>query len=559
MKVRVSEMTGVVFAMFALSGAAYLTAPQFQQELIYNAAGWAAALAIVVRLVIYPSKEKTGWWWLLAGTVSFAAGDLLYFHHDELIGGPPPFPGTADYLYFAAYPLLAIGLGVLIKQRKGGFATAIDASMLGTTAGLLMWVFVIDAAADQGSVAILTRIVSLSYPVGAVLLISMTGWLAFAPGGRIGPFRWLIAGYALNFAVNAVYARQLIDGTYVAGTWLDLGWVFSYICVAAAALDPSFNVVTARNDKRVPDVRGRTVILAATGLLGPGIISVAAIRGMEVDFSEFIVGCLVLFMLALGRMALLATAVDRQRALLDERGVELSDAVARLTEAEAVRNRLLEAMIEAAETERAGLARALHDGPIQNLAALTFETALAQMALDEGDARSVTTSLQSLQEGLVKEVDQLRSLMSDLRPPALDENGLVEALRDQVSGFVKRTGIVTSYSAELPHRLKPAVETILYRAVQEALININKHARAHNASVRLEGHPEGTTLLVTDDGVGFDVDEQRAVFRAGHLGLVAMQERVEMAGGVLVLHSRPGQGTTVQVVMPAPMREVAGA
>lgn len=559
MRLRVSEMTAVVFVMLAVFAGGYLLAGPFQQELIYNAAGWAAALAIVVRLVTYPPQEKTGWVWLLAGTVSFATGDLLYFHHEELLGGPPPFPGPADYLYFAAYPLIAIGLGTLIKQRKGGFAAAIDGAMLATTAGLLMWVFVIDAAVHQASVALVPRILSLSYPLGGVLLISMAGWLAFAPGGRTGPFRWLIAACAFTSAADAVYARQLIDGTYVAGTWLDLGWVLTYVCIAAAALDPSPTVAATRVDTRMVGVRGRTAILAATGLLGPGIIALAAIRGMQVDTKEVVVGCLVLFLLALGRMALLATAVERQRAQLDERGVELSDAVARLTEAEADRNRLLEAMIDAAESERAGLARELHDGPIQHLATLTFETALALMALDEGDVPAARESIDSLQQGLAEEVDQLRTLMSNLRPPALDENGLAEALRDQVTSFAKRTGIDASYSAELPHRLEPAVETILYRAVQESLINIQKHAGANRVTVRVATDLMGTNLTITDNGAGFDTVDRRAVLRDGHLGLIAMKERVEMAGGQLVLQSQPKQGTTIRVLMPAPVKEVLGA
>ena len=559
MRMRVSGPTGVVLAVLAVVASLYLAVPPFQQELMYNAAGWAAALAIFGRLVTDPRRDKTGWLWLFAGTVSFAMGDVLYFHHEELIGGPPPFPGPADYLYVAAYPLLAIGLGVLIKQRKGGFASAIDAAMLATTAGLLMWVFVIDAVADQGSVALATRIVGLSYPVGAVLLISMAAWLAFAPGGRSGAFRWLIAGYTIHFAVNAVYARQVVDGSYAAGTWLDLGWMFSYICVAAAALDRSGSTATAHGVKRMPGVRGRTAILAATGLMGPGIIAMAAIRGMKVDTAEVVVGCLVLFLLALGRMALLATAVDRQRALLDERGAELSDAVARLTEAETDRNRLLEAMIEAAESERAGLARELHDGPIQHLATLNFETALALMALDEGDVPAATTSIDSLQRGLTQEVDQLRTLMSDLRPPALDENGLVEALRDQVTRFGERSGIDAWYSADLLDRLEPAVETILYRAVQESLINIQKHARARNVTVRVGSDHEGTTLMITDDGVGFDVIQRRAMVREGHLGLVAMKERVEMSEGEFEVHSQLGHGTTIRVVMPARVKEALGA
>jgi signal transduction histidine kinase len=140
--------------------------------------------------------------------------------------------------------------------------------------------------------------------------------------------------------------------------------------------------------------------------------------------------------------------------------------------------------------------------------------------------------------------------MTELRPPILDERGLEAALVDYCLDFQERTGVACSVSAELPARLEPAQETILYRLAQEALINTGKHAGAGRATILLRFSEASVVLTVHDDGVGFDVASARDPAGRDHFGLAVMRERVEMAGGRWEVRSSPGQGTRIMASLP---------
>lgn len=107
----------------------------------------------------------------------------------------------------------------------------------------------------------------------------------------------------------------------------------------------------------------------------------------------------------------------------------------------------------------------------------------------------------------------------------------------------------------VPQRMDPAKETVLYRVLQESLSNVHKHAQATRVEITVVGAGDSIALTVTDDGVGFDASDRNVVRKAGHLGLVSMQERVELAGGTLTLESSSGRGTTVRAVLPATDKE----
>lgn len=147
-------------------------------------------------------------------------------------------------------------------------------------------------------------------------------------------------------------------------------------------------------------------------------------------------------------------------------------------------------------------------------------------------------------------IRELRRLMSDLRPPALDEGGLEAALRDQVELFQRRTGLRATFESALDGELEPDAQVVLYRIAQEALTNVTKHAHASHVSVRLTTPNHHATLEVSDDGVGFDETLARHRAKDGHFGLAAMDQRASMVGGSLEVRSAPGGGTRVVVDVP---------
>jgi signal transduction histidine kinase len=206
--------------------------------------------------------------------------------------------------------------------------------------------------------------------------------------------------------------------------------------------------------------------------------------------------------------------------------------------------------VQATEEERVRVAAELHDGPIQRLTSLGHT--VEQGRLDSGGDGAAGANgelLDVVEEGVFNEVDALRRVMSDLRPPVLDDFGLPAALRDYAAGFQERSGVECIVLARPGMRLDPPLETVLYRVAQEALANVAKHASARQAMVSLSVQDGVARLAVRDDGEGFDVSRAARNLDREHFGLSSMRQRVEMAGGSFQVRSRPGQGTTITAVL----------
>ena len=134
----------------------------------------------------------------------------------------------------------------------------------------------------------------------------------------------------------------------------------------------------------------------------------------------------------------------------------------------------------------------------------------------------------------------MRGLAVELRPSSLDDFGLVPALERLASSLEERSGMRVAVEANLDERLPPEHETVLYRVVQEALTNVVKHAEATSVSVVVGRRGDGVTVVVEDDGKGFDPD----TVRPEALGLLGMRERLALLDGTLAIESAPGKGST---------------
>jgi signal transduction histidine kinase len=142
--------------------------------------------------------------------------------------------------------------------------------------------------------------------------------------------------------------------------------------------------------------------------------------------------------------------------------------------------------------------------------------------------------------------------MSDLRPSTLDDFGLVVALQQQLDAAAAEAGWQAQYEVTAPvTRLAPALETTIFRVVQEALSNARKHAQADRVQVTLAHRDDSVLVEVRDWGRGFAVEQVAAHPERGeHLGLMGMRERVALLGGAVAIDSAPGAGTTVRIVLP---------
>jgi signal transduction histidine kinase len=228
-----------------------------------------------------------------------------------------------------------------------------------------------------------------------------------------------------------------------------------------------------------------------------------------------------------------------------------------LAEAREAERGFLKQTVDTAEAERMRLAAELHDGPIQRLTGLLYRVELLGTRISRGESDQLPGLVNETQTKLSAEISTLRNMLSELRPPVLDERGLGPALQDYISDFSRREGINCELDVQVDGRVAESLETTMYRVAQEALSNVGKHSEANNVNLALRADNGSIHLLVADDGVGFDTDEIRDGSGGMQFGVTSMRERVRMAGGRFELASVRGAGTTVRATFPRLMREAA--
>ena len=205
------------------------------------------------------------------------------------------------------------------------------------------------------------------------------------------------------------------------------------------------------------------------------------------------------------------------------------------------------------------MALELHDHITQLLCALLFRSqALAgKLSAHDGPARAEAIKLRELLGQAAREVERISR---NLRPGVLDQLGLVAVLRDASTEFAGRTGVTVKVTAvEFTSRLPGDMELALYRIFQEALKNVEKHARARRVTVQLMTADEVVQMVIEDDGIGFDA-KHHAARRKGQrvLGLVGMRERAAFVGGTFSVKSGAHAGTNVAVRIPWPSATARG-
>jgi two-component system NarL family sensor kinase len=207
-----------------------------------------------------------------------------------------------------------------------------------------------------------------------------------------------------------------------------------------------------------------------------------------------------------------------------------------------------ERLIEAQEEERRRIQRDLHDGLGPVLASMRLRLE-ACLDLAEGTAAPLSGDLERLYELVGEATGDIRRLVYELRPPVLDQLGLVPAIRQHCERFERETGIKTELDTAPELAVPAAAEVTVLRVVQEALVNVQKHAQASHVVVGLERQGEWLLVGVVDDGKGLLLSANGGA--SGGTGLLNMRERAELLGGTLNLDNQPGSGTNLLVRIPA--------
>ncbi|MFT9487220.1 MAG: sensor histidine kinase [Tepidibacillus sp.] len=207
-------------------------------------------------------------------------------------------------------------------------------------------------------------------------------------------------------------------------------------------------------------------------------------------------------------------------------------------------------IIQAQEEERKRVAREIHDGPAQSMANVVLRTEIAERFMNVKQMDQAIQELKDLKFMVRQSLADVRKIIFDLRPMALDDLGLFPTLRKYIQEMAKRDNLDIDLSlAGRERRLPSGMEVAIFRLVQEALNNVVKHAQATKAVVKVEFQSGQIEVSVKDNGIGFDEEEQEKQ-KEGHFGLMGMKERVDLLEGDLEIQSIKNKGTTIKIRVP---------
>jgi signal transduction histidine kinase len=208
-------------------------------------------------------------------------------------------------------------------------------------------------------------------------------------------------------------------------------------------------------------------------------------------------------------------------------------------------------IVDKEEEARHKLARELHDGPTQDIAAIAMRLNFARL-LVERDPRRARAELERLEDLAHRTVKEIRSMLFTLRPVILETEGLVAALNQYGENLQLQDGLPIAVNAEqYKDRLDPEVQGVIFAMLEEAINNARKHSLASRIDVRLTTTDDLFVAEVEDDGRGFDLQHVESSYGSrGSLGMVNIRERAELIGGSVNIESAPGQGTRVTILVP---------
>src|SRR5690242_623762 len=303
--------------LFAATGVGaigvYFLLPADQQSVFYVLIGAASVAAIAIGAMRnLPRGERLPWFLFAGGLLGQVAGDAIFAVYEIELKREPPSPSIADLFYLGGYPLLALGI-LLVLRRLGGQTSRVavlDTLVIFSGVTLVQWVFFIDPYNHQHFGSETARLVAMAYPAVDVLLLVGFAQLLVGPGGRAAAYRLLMASVALWVVADEIYG--LDPNGYHGGNWVAALWLGSYVVWAVAALEPSMARIALPDRRRLPRLTaGRLSLLAAALLTAPVILVVESATHHHVHALAIGLGGGLLGTLVLMRLGGLVRAVER--------------------------------------------------------------------------------------------------------------------------------------------------------------------------------------------------------------------------------------------------------
>jgi signal transduction histidine kinase len=521
---RVVRRSAIATAVLGLTAALFLLTDV--GKLAWALLHFGSASAVIAGVRRYQPNVRLPWYLLAAAVACFGLGDIVQVSMNGQT--------LSDLCYLSTYLLITVALLMLARARRRGrdVAALLDALVFTTGLALLSWQFLMLPYVRDASLSSGQKLYSLVFPLADVMVLAVLLRLWTGGGGRGWAYYLLGIGCVAMLASDtAAGLTLLVTGFYEPGGVSDIGYIVFPLALGAAGLHPSMPSISLPGRRVWARVtRGRLALLVSAVVLAQAVIVVEWLRGRPIQYPVVAGAGILMSLLTFVRFGGMA----RDMAIQHER------------------RRAAIQVVQASDQERIKLAADLHDGPVQEVAMLSYTAHMVRSQLAKGNLARADEMLEELQRELEAQVKELRQVMTALRPPVLDQRGLAAALQQHIEQFENEHQIVADLAIERQaDDLASEVETVLYRIAQEALSNVRKHARADHAWVTMDGTDDGKVRLqVRDNGVGFDPSQAGRLVTEGHFGLAGMRERVTFVGGRFDVRSTPGHGTTIEVAIP---------
>ena len=291
----------------ALATLAWELVPYIGVGPLFNAIALSSPVAIVVAVRMWGPEQRAPWYLFALGQAFFVAGDVITQNYERLFGTPLPFPSLGDVYNLAIYPCMIAGILMLVHRRTPGRDREglIDSLIVAIGIGTISWVFLVSPIARDNLVGLVPKVVSMTYPLMDLMLLTVVVRLAIGGGKRAASFYLMAAAAVALFATDFAYTYVTVHGLiYDRSGYLQAGWAAFYLLWGASALHPSMRTLSNRapdRERRFSEVR--LGLLTAASLMLPGVQIVQLITEYPVDAQMVIGASIALFLLVLARMS----------------------------------------------------------------------------------------------------------------------------------------------------------------------------------------------------------------------------------------------------------------